>query len=246
MFLDENAALIEPRRGKRESPLPASALLVFTPQDVEVFLRFFSQPPQKSHSICLAQVYVGSHLGRSLALAGPAIGAPQAVMIVEKLIALGVREILAVGWCGSLQRQVRIGDIVLPGEAVCEEGTSPHYPIAAPNPTPSRELLFILREVMKRDRLPFHEGAVWSTDAPYRETIGKVLAYQRKRILAVDMETSALLTLGNFRGIQLAVVLVVSDDLSSLKWIHGFRDSAFRRSRETLATLALEAICSRA
>lgn len=243
MLRDENAALIEPRKGKREPLLPGKALLVFTPQDCELLLRLFSPPAGRSHSVCLAHVHVGSHGGTSICMAGPAIGAPQAVMVVEKLIALGVREVLALGWCGSLRQSAAIGDVVVPLDTVCEEGTSAHYPLASTPPGPSPDLLAPLREALRTEGIPFHEGTVWTTDAPYRETVAKVSAYQRRGVLAVDMETSALFTLARYRGIRLAVLLVVSDDLSSLKWVHGFRESAFRQCREKLARLALTAMC---
>lgn len=245
MHPDENSVLIEPKRGKREAFLPASSVLVFTPGDMDIFLQLFSAPPQKTHTICLAQVYVGTYEESAVALTGPAIGAPQAVMVLEKLIALGVREVVAVGWCGSLQSHVAIGDVVLPVAAVSEEGTSAHYPVSDSAPVPHPGLLTSMRDVIGMCGLRFHEGIVWTTDAPYRETIRKVLSHQRHGVLAVDMETSALLTLAHFRGIHLAIALVVSDDLSSLKWVHGFRDGAFHETRQKLAVKVLDVVCGK-
>lgn len=188
---------------------------------------------------------MGTYGGTPVSLAGPAVGAPQAVMVTEKLIALGVREILAVGWCGSLQRNTAIGDIVIPLGAVCEEGTSAHYPVGHPPPGPSLELVAALRQALRIGGFTIHEGMVWTTDAPYRETAAKVAEYQRKGVLAVDMETSALFTLAAYRGIRLAVLLVVSDDLSTLKWIHGFGTSVFKECRARLAPLILATMCWR-
>ena len=70
--------------------------------------------------------------------------------------------------------------------------------------------------------IEIHRGLVWTTDALYRETASKVAYYQRKGILAVEMEMSALLTVAAYRGVSLAGLLTVSDELSSLKWKHGF------------------------
>ena len=47
-------------------------------------------------------------------IAGPAIGAPMAVMTMEKLIALGARRIFLFGWCGSMRDSLGIGDLLLP------------------------------------------------------------------------------------------------------------------------------------
>ncbi|MEL9940668.1 MAG: hypothetical protein QW348_07570 [Ignisphaera sp.] len=38
------------------------------------------------------------------------------------------------------------------------------------------------------------KGGVWTTDAIFRETIGKVIEYSSKRIYGVDMESTALMT----------------------------------------------------
>lgn len=241
---DPNAALIDPKRSKREEELPRAGILIFTPQDLNLLFRCFKEKPSRSHRLFLVDVYTCMHGGTALALAGPMLGAPQAVMVLEKLIALGVREVIAIGWCGSLQPFVKIGDVVLPMGAVSEEGTSKHYPLGALEPKPSELLLAPLREGLKRGGITIHEGRVWSIDAPYRETLGKVESYQRGGILGVDMETSALLTVARFRGIELAVALAVSDDLSSLSWVHGFREPAFHSTREKLASLTLDIICN--
>lgn len=245
MPLDENTTLIEPRKGKGEPLLPPSSILVFTPQDVELFLRRFASAAVKTHTVCLSQVYTIRCGGRVISLVGPVLGAPQAVMVLEKLIALGVREVVAQGWCGSLQSHVVIGDVVLPVNAVSEEGTSAHYPLTAAGPSPPTDLTRALGKNLVKAGLRLHGGAVWTTDAPYRETVGKVLNYQRRGILAVEMETSALLTVARFRGISLAIALVVSDELSSLKWVHGFRRSVFHETREKLVSVILETFCGR-
>jgi len=244
MVLDDQTAVIEPQKGRREEGLPASGILIFTPQDLGLFLRCFAPPPRKSHKIFLVDVFSGSYGNTPMALAGPMMGAPQAVLVLEKLIALGVRSVIAVGWCGSLQPHVRVGDLILPRATVSEEGTSNHYPCAETHPGPSPELVQPLREAFLSELHGAHEGTVWSTDAPYRETKAKVLGYQKQGVLAVDMESSALFAVASFRGIRLAVVLIVSDELFSLKWVHGFKDGKFRQTREKVAELTLGAVSS--
>jgi uridine phosphorylase len=242
MLPDTNTAIIEPQKGKREEALPPSCVLVFSPQDLSRFARSLSQLHKLPHKIFLAELSIGLYDDASIALVGPTLGAPQTVLILEKLIALGVRNIVAVGWCGSLQPHVQIGDLVLPTGAVSEEGTSKHYPISEQHPGPSVQLLSSLRSEIGKVPLNPHEGPVWSTDAPYRETVGKVLDYQKQGVLAVEMESSALFTVAHFRGIRLAMVLAVSDELATLQWRHGFRDARFQRVREILPDLVLASL----
>lgn len=61
--------------------------------------------------------------------------------------------------------------------------------------------------------------------------------------MAVEMECSALFTVGGFRGIDVAALLVVSDDLSSLTWRPGFKDPRFIRGRE-VACNVIGRLCS--
>jgi hypothetical protein len=86
---------------------------------------------------------------------------------------------------------------------------------------------------------------VWTTDAPYRETPDQVRAYQERGALAVEMECSALFTLGAFRSAAVASLLVVSDELSSPTWRPGFKDPRFSLGRES-ACEAIGRLCSAA
>ncbi len=207
-------------------------------------MRCFPGPVPRSHKLYLSEIFTGEFQGVQIAVAGPMLGAPQTILVLERMIALGAARIIAVGWCGSLQKDVRIGDIVLPTGAVSEEGTSPHYPVESSGPSP--DLHRLMAQSLRSQGLTMHEGVVWSIDAPFRETVEKVKKYRSEAVLSVDMETSALFAVSRFRGVEMSVVLVVSDDLSSLKWAHGLRDPAFRQSRQKVVATTLEAVCSAA
>lgn len=161
-------------------------------------------------------------------LAGPALGAPAAVLALEKLVVLGADRILVVGPCGSLDEEAPIGTVVVATEAVSEEGTSrlygaePGRPLAVAAPLHKG-----LETALAASEIHYLSGPVWTTDAPYRETRRKVQRYQAEGVLAVEMELSACLTAGAFRGVSVAGLFVVSDELFALQWVKGFDDSAF-------------------
>ena len=59
------------------------------------------------------------------------------------------------------------------------------------------------------------------------------MAYGKRGFLAVDMEMSALITLSAYRSVELAGLLVVSDELFSLEWNNGVGASRLKeRSRD--------------
>jgi len=191
----------------------------------------------------MSRLYTASESLAGICLAGPLVGAPYAVMIAETLIAWGARTLVFLGWCGAVSATVEIGDMVLPTSALIDEGTSRHYLPDIDASAPSASLAKKLAEMCAVDGRRLHQGPVWTTDAPYRETHDKVRDYQRQGALAVEMECSALFTVAAFRAAAAASLLVVSDELSSLCWRPGFKDSRFTRGRE-IACDVIGRLCS--
>ncbi len=182
--------------------------------------------------------------GRVIGVSGPAPGAPYAVMVLEKLVALGARTVVALGWCGSLRSEAVIGDLILPEAAYSEEGTSGHYPGAAGVSRPDPGLCQAVRRSLIEAGLGFHAGTIWTTDAIYRETRGKVAAYGAKGMWAVEMEMSALFNVARYRGVALAGLLLVSDELFTLAWRHGLRDERFHEARRQAIRVALDVLAA--
>ena len=231
-------ALIQPRKGKNDPALGPDVLMVVIPQDLD---RLSKLRPVDCFDQGFFKIFrMKEHPGGALGLTGPFLGAPQAAMVMEKIIALGAKRICLFGWCGSLQPDLKIGDIVIPLRAVAEEGTSRHYPIGNRKPGTDKELNRILERALEQEGLPFRKGTVWTTDAPYRETASKVKTYREKEVLAVEMEISALMTLAIYRSVKLSGLLVVSDELFDLKWHRGFSSPLFKRRCEQVGNLLIK------
>jgi purine-nucleoside phosphorylase len=236
-------AIIQPRRGKSSPRLGPVAVLAATEPDVRrlrEMLGFSKDPGRPMH---ISRLYTASEFFPDICLAGPLVGSPYAVMLAESLIAWGAQSLLFFGWCGAISETVAIGDLVLPTSALIDEGTSRHYGAAASESAPSAALAQKLSEVCTLQGINAHSGKVWTTDAPFRETPDKILGYRRLGALTVEMECSALFTVGAFRSAAVASLLVVSDDLSSLVWRHGFKDPRFARGREAACGL-IGRLCS--
>jgi uridine phosphorylase len=139
---------------------------------------------------------------------------------------------------------VGIGDFVIPNGGVSEEGTSSHYPGHDSHPKPSGYLVKAIEESLLPHAVSFQRGAVWSTDAPYRETKEKVLLFQQQGVLGVEMELSALFAVARFRKVEIGALLVVSDELGSLSWKPGFKTRKFKQSRE-IAAEVLRSTCQK-
>ena len=229
--------VIHPVRLKREIPVPESGLLLVNPSEARYGLEAARLAGGETRVLYNSNLCV--HKAQGYFVAGPAIGAPMAVMSLEKLIALGARRIVLLGWCGSMQESLGIGDLLLPTRALSGEGTSSYYCPGDP-PGPSLSLVEALKNLLQRRSLFWTEGCVWSTDAPYREKRSLLATLQREEgVSAVDMEYSALCNAAHFRKIDFAALLLVSDEVWGRSWNPGFSRQEFRAKSRMLIDIFL-------
>ncbi len=199
------------------------------PEGRLIFLPFIpgSELPARLSQTASTRLNVGPgrlfFLNRAAVLLG-GLGAPAGIMALEKTRQLGLREILLLSYCGSLSSELVIGQAFLPVKVLSQEGTSPHY-LRASNGFyfPSLKTLNNLRRCLSEKNLAWTEGAIVSTDAPYRETPSWMASLQRKKIMAVDMEISAVLAFASFYRLRAAGLFIVSDELFSGRWKNGSR-----------------------
>jgi len=214
------------RSGKRTAePLPASAVMCYK----SVLVSWVEKNQETGR---VGGLPGGRIVGGDVVVCGGfGMGAPAAVVLMEELIARGVRRIISVGEAGSLDQSAAPGDIVLCTKALRDEGTSHHYLPSERFAHPSGELTAELCRVLDERQTPYIRGPSWTTDAPYRETREEVAAYGARGILTVEMEAAALFAVGRYRGVQVAALFSVSDSLAGGTWRPHFSD---RRSREGL------------
>ncbi len=236
-------AVVNPQKPKNSPDIGTVAVMAATRADLFLLGDLLPFNKTEFQRLFISRMYFNRLGPADFSVIGPFVGAPYAAMLLETLIARGARRIIFLGWCGAVSDRVKIGDIILPTSVVIDEGTSRHYgaddsgPLAA-----SFSLVSRISRALKNNNIDFHSGAVWSTDAVFRETRRQVAAHQQRGILAVDMETSALCSVAKFRGVDLGGILVVSDELSSLTWLPGFKHKKFMKGRETACRVIRELI----
>ncbi|TAK66912.1 MAG: hypothetical protein EPO22_03415, partial [Dehalococcoidia bacterium] len=106
------------------------------------------------------------------------VGAPGAVILAEEMIACGMEALVVTGSAGSLQPHLPIGSIVVPTEAIREEGTSHHYAPAGELALASPSVVDAVSEVLAERGIAFSTGRQWTTDAVYREHREKIARYR--------------------------------------------------------------------
>jgi len=152
--------------------------------------------------------------GKRLAFVHPGVGAPMAAGILEETVALGFNKFIACGSAGVLNKEIAVGHIVVPSVAVRDEGTSYHYLPAAREVSASPEGVAAVEQALKQRGVPYLVGKTWTTDAPYRETHGKVALRKSEGCVTVEMEAAAFFAVAQFRGVTFAQMLYGGDDVS--------------------------------
>jgi len=233
---DQDECIIKPNRSAGEPEIPSVGIICPNPVDAALLGGMAKAAGGRRQFLFNSGLHIvppGTGTGE-IFVAGPAVGAPMAAMTLEKLIALGCRQVMVWGWCGALVPTLRVGDLLLPTAGMSDEGTSRHYPSRCENGGDliwRQQLQIHLRAAGWRCR----EGAIWSTDAPYRETRARVDDYVARGALGVEMECTALSAVASFRGIKLIALLIVSDELWGPVWSPGFQRRDFKQKSRAVA-----------
>lgn len=135
-------------------------------------------------------------------------GAPMAADTAEALAASGVKRIVSVGMLGAFGENINCGDIIIPDKAFVEEGTSLHYYDSIEYSQPN--------DVLFNRALKYFDNAkvnsIVTTDALYRQTFFKEQLWRDKGAVGVDMETSALFSVGDNLKMEVVSILIASDE----------------------------------
>ena len=242
--MPNNEAIVNPQKTKSSPDIGPLAVMAATGADLYYLCKLSGYAKNDYQRLFMSRLYYDRCNQASHSIIGPFVGAPYAVMLLENLIAWGARRIIFVGWCGAISDRVKIGNLILPTTGLIDEGTSKHYnAMEADIVRATFPLVTRLRQALNDSGQEFHEGTVWTTDAIYRETRREVAMHRNNGILAVDMEFSALITAATFRKVDLAGILVVSDELSSPDWRPGFKHQRFKQSREAACHLITQVLC---
>jgi uridine phosphorylase len=241
-FDNTRKTILEPSEHILQGDVPAHAVICFFAEvikklvhDFDCKVIFTSRSEMGEHP-----VYEIKFQESRLAFFHPGIGAPLAVGLMEEVIALGVKNFIACGGCGVLDKTLSVGKLMLPTSAIRDEGTSYHYIPPSREIEMDHDVVDILRYVLQEHNLPFIKTKTWTTDAIYRETANKVELYKDEGCLAVEMESAAMVALARFRQVRFGQILYAGDSVMSEGW-DGRAWHSRKEIRENLFWLAAEA-----
>lgn len=171
------------------------------------------------------------------------LGAAAVAYELEQLIALGCNKFIVCGGAGVLQKDISVGNIIIPCTAVRDEGLSYHYIEPSREISCRKETIKKIEILLQQENIPYIKGKTWTTDAIFRETQDKIALRVSEGCLTVEMESSALFAVSQFRNVELGQLIYGGDDLSDIFW-EGRLGVDRTQIREELVSLSLR-ICTK-
>ncbi|HEY9075613.1 MAG TPA: nucleoside phosphorylase [Anaerolineaceae bacterium] len=237
-----STAIVNPKLKQPDQPVPVFAVACF-------FNNLLHRLAAEGR---LREVYVlGSEIGKhpvyeleedgwKCLVFHPGVGAPLSAGLLDEMIALGMRGVIACGGCGVLQKDIAAGHVVVLSAAVRDEGTSYHYLPPAREVLASEQATAALEDACQEQQIPYLKGKTWTTDGLYRETAARRALRVQEGCLVVEMEAAAFFAVAQFRGVHFGQVvyggdLVVPEGWDLREWHKRLDD------RERLFWLAVRA-----
>lgn len=169
--------------------------------------------------------YKGEYQGAKLACISSGIGSPGLAIAFGELIEIGVQTFIRVGTCGSLQEDMKVGDLVISTGAVRLDGASKDYVIPEYPAVAHYQVVEALIEAAKKLKVKYHVGITASTDTftvgqgrpgfkgylpSHKENIFKDM--QKAGVKNFEMEAGCLLTLASIFNVRAGAICVVVAD----------------------------------
>jgi len=161
--------------------------------------------------------YTGTYKGVDISVQGTGMGMPSHSIYVHELINYyGVKTLIRVGSCGSIQPGVKIRDIVLAVSASTNSSiVSQRFNGMNYAPTADWELILKAGTAAADLGLEIKAGNILSSDEFYGDDPDAWKLWAKYGVLAIEMEAAALYTLASRFDVKALCLLTVSDSLVS-------------------------------
>ncbi len=197
------------------------------------------------NAVCYNEVrgmlgFTGTYKGRKVSVQGTGMGIPSISIYVNELIAeYQPKNLIRVGSCGSIQEGMELKDVILASGACTDSQVNKmRFKGMDFAPTATFSLLNNAYKIAIEKNHNVKVGNVLSADRFYHDDPDYWKLWANYNVLAIEMETAELYTLGALNNINVLSILTVSDNI-----LTGDKSSSQERqtSFSQMIELALEA-----
>jgi len=235
-FDPDKNAYIRPSMLLQPMDISERCVLCFFSDAIEKILKEYSHKVV-THLIseCIKiPVYEINYNGVDIILLQACVGAPMAAGQIEELTVLGCNKFIACGGCGVLNKDIAVGNLIIPVSAVRDEGTSYHYIEPSREIFANEKVVKVIEDTLSSQYIPYIKAKTWTTDAFFRETPARVELRKSEGCVTVDMEASAFIAVAEYNNVEFGQILYAGDSLAGEEW-----DYRGWNNREKVRELAL-------
>jgi uridine phosphorylase len=229
-------AAVRAERGLSYDPVPRVCILEFDGDLTDWLVTSGLARPWKTWACFHTTMYSMDVDGTPYGVVPRTIGGPYTVLISEQLRASGARVVMGLTSAGRVSGSLPVPSLVVPTAAIRDEGTSYHYLPASASVAADADLADCLVRGLQGLGVPVSPGAVWTTDAPYRETNEQLAKYSEQGVLAVEMQAASLFAFGIARGMPVGVVAHVTNAVDH-------NQDPFNKGSHAFGQRLIEAMC---
>lgn len=159
--------------------------------------------------------FTGTYRGKPVSVMGTGMGIPSISLYTYELIHFfGVKNLVRVGSCGSLQEGMELYDVVIAQGASTDSNYLHQYGVPGTfAPLSSYRLLERAKRAADERGQRTHVGNVLSSDIFYNANSEALEPWKKLGILAVEMESAGLFANAAAAGVDALAVFTVSDNL---------------------------------
>lgn len=217
---------------------PEVVIVTFKQKIIDIAIEMYSNTVISKTYAGGIPIYKLDYNNKSIGIYLTRIGGAASVELLEEIISKGAKKIVFFGTCGTLDKNLAAGHIIVPTAAYRDEGTSYHYALASDYievKTANQ-----LSEILKVLKIPFVFGKTWTTDAFFRETRNNMEKRKSEGCITVEMECASIMAASQFRGIDLYQYLYAEDNLDSELWDSRTMGKVPKTAYEKYLRIALE------
>ncbi|MGN1386199.1 MAG: purine-nucleoside phosphorylase, partial [Bacillus sp. (in: firmicutes)] len=198
--------------GAKKGEIAETVLLPGDPLRAKYIAENFLENPVCYNEVRGMLGFTGTYKGKKISVQGTGMGVPSISIYVNELIReYDVKNLIRVGTCGAIQKDVKVRDVILAMTASTDSSMNKlTFNGVDYAPAANFELLKNAYDSAVEKGMQVKVGSVFTADQFYNDN-SELEKWAQYQILAIEMETTALYTLAAKYGRKALSVLTVSD-----------------------------------
>lgn len=201
--------------GAKKGEIAESILLPGDPLRAKYIAENFLEDVTQYNQVRNMLGFTGTYKGKRVSVQGTGMGVPSISIYTHELInEYGVKNLIRVGTCGAIQKDVHVRDIILAMSSSTDSAVNKlRFKGMDYAPVADFELLKTAYDIITAKGMNVKVGSILTSDTFYHDDPNAYQLWADYKVLAVEMETTALYTLAAKFGVRALSILTVSDHI---------------------------------